>query len=56
MVERGLGAYVKLPSLHMLPGFLARDNHDKLGDLSTNHPLIQLRHNLLNVGFHLVVG
>lgn len=40
----------------MLPRLLARDDHDKLGYLPSNHPLVELRHDLLNVGFDLVVG
>lgn len=40
----------------MLPRLLARDDHYKLGYLPPNHPLVQLRHDLLNVGFDLVVG
>lgn len=40
----------------MFTGFLVRDDNDKLRDLATRHPFVQLRHNLLDVGFDLVVG
>lgn len=51
-----LNAYVELPSLHMFAGLLARDNYHKLRDLSSLHPFLQLGHDLLDVGFDLVVG
>lgn len=40
----------------MLPGFFIGDNDHELRDFSADHPLVQLRHDLLDVGFHLVVG
>lgn len=49
-------AYIELPSFHMFSGLSAGDNHDEFRDLSTRHPFIQLRHDLLDVSFDLVVG
>lgn len=49
-------AYIELPSFHMLSGLSAGDNQDQFRDLSAHHPLIELRHDLLDVGFDLVVG
>lgn len=40
----------------MLACVFVRDDNDKLGDLATNHPLVQLGHDLLDVGLDLVVG
>ena len=40
----------------MLARVLVGDDHHELGDLVANHPSIQLRHNLLDVGLHLVIG
>lgn len=40
----------------MFTSLLARDNYHKLRDLSSLHPFLQLRHDLLDVGFNLVVG
>ena len=52
----GRNAYIKLPSFHVFASLLVRNNHDKLRDLATHHPLVQLRHDLLDIGFDLVVG
>lgn len=49
-------SYIELPSLHVLPSFLVCDDYNKFGDLASHHPLIQLRHDLLDVGLDLVVG
>lgn len=40
----------------MFTGLLARDNYHKLRNLSSLHPFLQLGHDLLDVGFDLVVG
>lgn len=40
----------------MFTGLLARDNYHKLRDLSPLHPFLQLRHDLLDVRFDLVIG
>jgi len=48
--------HVKLPPLHMLPCFLARDDNDQFRDLVANGPLAELGHDFLDVGFYLVVG
>ena len=40
----------------MLARFLACDDDDELGDLAAQHPLVELRHDLFDVGSHLVVG
>ena len=39
----------------MLSGLLARYDNDKLGDFATNHPFIELRHDLLDISLHLVI-
>lgn len=40
----------------MFSRLFARDYHDQFRNLSTHHPLIELRHDFLDVGFDLVVG
>ncbi|KAJ2965814.1 hypothetical protein NUW58_g10814 [Xylaria curta] len=40
----------------MLAGVLVGYNDDQLADLAVLHPLVELRHDLLDVGFDLVVG
>lgn len=40
----------------MFASFLVGYHHHKLGDLATRHPFVQLRHDLLNIRFYLVVG
>ena len=52
----GGGTYVKLPPLNMLASLLARDNNDQLGNLGLLHPSTELVHDLLDVGFNLVVA
>lgn len=47
--------YVKLPSFDMFASFFTGDNNNKLRDLATSHPLVELGHDLLDVGFDLVV-
>lgn len=39
----------------MLARVLTRDDHNQFRDLAMNHPLIELRHDLFDVGFYLVV-
>lgn len=39
----------------MLARVLVRDDDDQLRDLAAHHPLVELRHDLLDVGAHLVV-
>lgn len=48
--------YVELPPFNMLPGVLVCYDNHQLADLSSHHPLVQLGHDLLDVGFDLVVG
>ena len=48
--------YIELPPLYMFPCLLTRDDNDKFGDFVTDSPLAELGHDLLDVGFHLVVG
>ena len=50
------GPYVKLPPFNVLARVLVGDDNDQLGDLAADHPLVELRHDLLDVGAHLVVG
>ena len=52
----GESAYIKLPPFEVLAGVLARDHDDKLAEFPTQHPFLELAHELLNVGFDLVVG
>ncbi len=40
----------------MLACVLVGDDNDQLGDLAADHPLVELRHDFLDVGAHLVVG
>lgn len=47
--------YVELPALEMLAGVFAGYHHHELGDLAPDHPLVELRHDLLDVRFDLVV-
>ena len=57
--RRGLAAEdldVELPPLDVLARVLVRDDDDKLRDLAADHPLVQLRHDLLDVRLDLVVG
>lgn len=48
--------YVKLPALDVLPGIFVGDHDDELRYLASHHPLVKLRHDLLDVGLDLVVG
>lgn len=48
--------YIELPSFNVLASLLACDDYHQLGDLATNHPSIKLGHDLLDVGFDLIVG
>lgn len=48
--------HIKLPALDVLARVLVGDDDDKLRDLAAHHPLVELRHDLLDVGAHLVVG
>lgn len=53
--SHGRISYIELPPLHVLPGFLVCDDHNKFRDLAPHHPLIQLRHDLFDVGLDLVI-
>ena len=48
--------YVELPSLNMLAGLFAGDDHNEFSDLAAVHPLFELRHDLLDVRLDLVVS
>ena len=48
--------YVELPPLNVLAGLFTRDDYNEFGHFPTLHPLAQLRHYLLDVGFDLVIG
>jgi hypothetical protein len=48
--------YVELPPFHMLSSLLICNDHNEFRNFATQHPLVQLRHDLLDVGLHLVVG
>jgi hypothetical protein len=48
--------YIELPAFDMLSGLFARDDDDKLRNLAAIHPLLQLAHDLLDVGLDLVIG
>lgn len=47
---------VKLPALDVLACVLVCDDDDELGDFAADHPLVELGHDLLDVGSYLVVG
>jgi hypothetical protein len=48
--------HVKLPPLDVLACVLVGNDDDELGDLAANHPLVELGHDLLDVGLDLIVG
>lgn len=48
--------HIELPSLDMVASLLVRDHHNEFGDLPTNHPFVELGHDLLNISFDLVIG
>lgn len=48
--------YIKLPSFHVLPGLLTGDNDDQFRNLPSHHPLVELRHDPLDIRPDLVVG
>lgn len=48
-------ANIKLPSLNMLPTFSTGDHNNEFRYFATNHPLVELRHDLVDIGFDLVV-
>jgi hypothetical protein len=48
--------YVELPALDMLASLLARDDDNELGNFTAIHPLLQLTHDLLDVGLDLIIG
>ena len=48
--------YIELPSLNVLARVLVRDDDDEARDLTADHPLVELRHDALDVGLDLVVG
>lgn len=48
--------YVELPALHMFSCVLACYDYDELRDLPSDHPFVELGHDLLYVRFDLVVG
>lgn len=52
---RGIDVYIKLPSLDVLASVFIGDDDDKLRDLAAYHPPVELAHDLLNVGFDLII-
>jgi hypothetical protein len=48
--------HIKLPSLHVIASLFVSDDHHELRDLAPVHPVLQLAHDLLDVGFDLIVG
>ena len=55
MMERRNESYVELPPFNVLSCFLVCNDHHELGDLAAGHPPVQLRHDLFDVSFDLVV-
>jgi hypothetical protein len=53
--KKGGATYVELPPLNALACVLVGDDNDELGDLTTDHPLVQLRHDLLYVRLDLII-
>ena len=51
----GNSTYVELPALDMLAGVFTCDHNYEFGDLPPDHPFVQLRHDLLDVRFDLVI-
>lgn len=49
-------SYIELPALDVLACVFICDDDDELGDLAADHPLIELGHDLLDVGLYLVIG
>ena len=46
---------IKLPSLDMFSRVFIRNYNNEFGDLAAHHPVFKLGHNLLDIGFDLVV-
>jgi hypothetical protein len=51
----GQKTYVELPSLNMLAGIFTCNNDDELGDLSADHPFVELGHDFLDISLDLIV-
>lgn len=47
---------VELPALDVLARVLVGDDDDEARDFAADHPLVELGHDFLDVGFYLVVG
>ena len=47
--------HIKLPALHVLPRLLVGNHDHELRNLSTGHPFVELRHDLLDVCLDLVI-
>lgn len=54
--QKRVGTYIELPPLNVIARVLIRDDNDQFGNLAAHHPLVELRHDLLDVGAHLIVG
>jgi hypothetical protein len=48
--------HIKLPALDVLASVLVGNDDDELGDFAADHPLVELGHDLLDVGSYLVIG
>lgn len=46
---------IELPSLDMLAGFFTSNDNNEFRNLAANHPLVELSHYLVDIGFDLVV-
>ena len=47
--------YVELPALEVLAGVLAGYHYYELRDFASDHPLVELGHNLFDICFDLIV-
>ena len=49
------GTNIELPTFNVLACVLAGNNNDELGNLTTDHPFVELGHDLGDVCFDLVI-
>lgn len=49
------GGYIELPPLDVFACIFTRDDNDDFGDFALLHPFLELRHDLLDVRFDLIV-
>jgi hypothetical protein len=50
------GTYVELPPLYVLTALFAGDDDDEFGYFASVHPVLELRHDLLDIRLDLIIG